>query len=164
VKPDTLATLERWTGAIVLVGGLAMAALQAAVRVAVLWRPIIPPGRAVGGGIGSASSGSIDLDVVLFVPAALAAAWCLYRARHRRAWWAPVYLALAGIYVVARIVNGAMRSEAFMRALREEGLDYLTRPRTPSTGDIVWIVVDAAMFASLFLAVWLRLQPARPEG
>ena len=50
-----------------------------------------------------------------------------------------------------------------MRALREQGPEYLTRPRTPGIGDIAWDIVDAALFASLFVAVWLRLQPAGPD-
>ena len=45
-----------------------------------------------------------------------------------------------------------------------EGPEYLTRPRTPGVGDIVWVVVDAALFASLFVALWLRLQPAWPDS
>jgi hypothetical protein len=50
-----------------------------------------------------------------------------------------------------------------MRTLREQGIDYLTRPRPPGIGDIVWVFVDAVLFASIFVAVWLRLQPP-PSG
>lgn len=160
----TLATVQRRTAAVVLIGGLALTALQAAMRLAMLWRPIIPPDMAAsGGGIGSVSAGGISEDVVFFVPAAVAATWCLARAPRRRGWWAPVYVAVVALYLTARIVDGFDRGEAFMRALQEQGFDYLTRPRAPSVGDIVWVVVDAALFASLFVAVWLRLQPARPD-
>jgi hypothetical protein len=163
VNRASLAILERWTAAIVLIGGLGLTALQAAVRFALLWRPIVPPDMtAAGGGIGSVSVGGIAEDIVYFVPAALAAAWCLARAPRRRRWWAPGYLAVVAIYITARLVEGFSRGDAMMRALQEQGPEYLMRPRTPGTGDIVWVVVDAALFASLFVAVWLRLQPARP--
>jgi hypothetical protein len=161
VTPAAVATLERWTAAVVLIGGLVLATVQAAARFARLWRPLIPDMAAAGGGVGSVSAGGISQDVVCFVPAAVAATWCLARAPRRRRWWAPAYLVVIAIYVTARLVHGVIRGQAFMRALQEQGAASLTLPRVPSTGDVVWVVVDAVLFASLFVALWLRLQPAR---
>lgn len=164
MNPAALARLQRWVATAVLVGGLAVAVLQAVARFMVLGRPFLPPGSVpAGGGVGSVSAGGISLDVVVFVPAALAVAVCLARAPRGRRWWAPVYLAAAGIYVVARVAHVVSHAAVFMRAIQEQGGEYLTRPRPYGVADIAWIVVDAAFFASLFVAIWLWLRAAPTE-
>jgi hypothetical protein len=165
VNSTPIARFRRPAAAIVLAGGLTLAVLQAAARLAALGQPLIPPEMAAsGGGIGSASIGGIDEDIVILLPAAAVATWCLASAPRRRRWWAPAYVAIVAVHLVGRVIATVYRGSALMRELQEHGPAALTRPRAIDGGDVAWILFDALMVASVFVAIWLRLQPAKSDS
>jgi hypothetical protein len=71
-----------------------------------------------------------------------------------------MYVAIVSIYLVGSLIASVARGSALARELHEHGPAALTRPRAIDGGNVAWVPLDALMLASVFVAVWLRLQSA----